>query len=363
MKFKYIFWISVLSSGLVQSSLNARGPGFFEAINPVRASVGGGEACFQAADSTQTGPISLQDSLRRFEFSHPQMGTVFRLVLYARSEILAQTAADRAFSLVDSLNASMSDYLPESELNLLCAAAGSGISVPVSDHLWAILNLADRYSRKTKGAFDASIGPLTRLWRRARNLKELPDTGRVEEARNLVGYQHVVFKQGRRIELKRTGMRLDLGGIAQGYAADRCLEVLRKNGIRQALADAGGDLALGDAPPGESGWAIELPEHRVGLNSGQAGMTVKTLRLANCGITTSGASYRYLEVEGIRYSHIIDPRTGWGLTHHTLVTVLAPTATDADAWATAISVMGQSGWDALPKKPKKTKVWLTESKL
>jgi len=363
MNLRYIFWLSVMMVGCVQDPLCACGADFFEREGPVRSWIGAMGFHLRANDQSQTGPSPVQDSLRRFEFSHPQMGTVFRLVLYAGSETQAQTAAEGAFALVDSLNASMSDYLPESELNLLCATAGSGVSVPVSDHLWAILKLADRYSRKTKGAFDASIGPLTRLWRRARNLKELPDSGRVEEARILVGYQQLKFKKGQKIQLKRTGMRLDLGGIAQGYAADRCLEVLRKNGIRQALADAGGDLALGDAPPGETGWAIELPEHRVGLNSGQAGRTVKTLRLANCGITTSGASYRYLEVEGIRYSHIIDPRTGWGLTHHTLVTVLAPTATDADAWATAISVMGQSGWDALQKKPKKTKVWLTESKL
>lgn len=363
MKLKFIFCLCILSIGYAQGAVNVSTPGVFEKKDPARLWISTWEICFRATDSALAGPFSAPDSLRRFEFSHPQMGTVFRLVFYAGSEKLAQIAAQRAFSMVDSLNAIMSDYLPESELNLLCATAGSGISTPVSDDLWAILKLADRYSRKTEGAFDATVGPLTRLWRRARNLKELPDSGRVEEARNLVGYQRLEFKKGQKIELKKAGMRLDLGGIAQGYAADRCLKVLRKYGIRQALADAGGDLALGDAPPGEAGWAIAFPEHRVEPTTSQDGKMPQTLRLANCGITTSGASFRYLEVEGKRYSHIIDPRTGWGLTHQTLVTVLAPTATDADAWATAISVMGQTGWDELPQKPKKTKVWLTESKL
>lgn len=363
MNLRSVFWLSVLVLGCVPDPLHACGARFFEREGPVRSCKGAREFHVGVNGPSRTGSIPSQDTLRRFEFSHPQMGTVFRLVLYAGSETQAQAAADRAFALVDSLNASMSDYLPESELNLLCATAGSGASVPVSDDLWAILKLADQYSRKTKGAFDVTIGPVTRLWRRARNLKELPDSGRVEAARILVGYQSLKFKKGQKIELKRAGMRLDLGGIAQGYAADRCLELLRKNGIRKAMVDAGGDLALGDAPPGECGWSIALPEHRIELTSRQAGKMPQTLRLANCGITTSGASYRFLEVEGKRYSHLVDPRTGWGLTHHTLVTVQAPNATSADAWATALSVMGASGWDALPQKPKKTKVWLTESKL
>lgn len=301
------------------------------------------------------------DTLRRFEFAHPQMGTTFRLVMYANSENQAHKAANQAFAAVDCMNASMSDYLPESELSRLCNAAGSGQSIRVSNDLWQILKLSKGFSRQTNGAFDATVGPLTRLWRRARNLKELPDSMRIEAARQLVGFQNMVFKKGKKIALNTVGMRLDLGGIAQGFAADRCLKILRKNGIHRALADAGGDIALGDAPPGKSGWAIEIPaDQNEGATSSR---TLTTLRLTNCGITTSGATYRYLEVDGRRYSHIVDPRSGWGLTHHILVTIQAPNATKADAWATAISVLGQTGWQKLTRKPKKMKVWLTETKL
>jgi thiamine biosynthesis lipoprotein len=287
--------------------------------------------------------------------------------MYAESETQAQTAATQAFAAVDSMNACMSDYLPESELSRLCSTAGTGQSVHVSDDLFQILKLSNSFSRKSNGAFDVTVGPLTRLWRRARNLKELPDSTRIEEARQLVDFQNIVFKKGKKIELRKTGTRLDLGGIAQGYAADRCLKILRQNGIRRALADAGGDIALGDAPPGESGWAIEIPASQsegvtsIKSKAVTSSHRLTTLRLANCGITTSGATYRYLEAGGKRYSHIVDPRTGWGLTHRVLVTVQAPDATTADAWATAISVLGESGWQKLRKKHRRLTVWLNES--
>jgi thiamine biosynthesis lipoprotein len=303
------------------------------------------------------------DTLRRFEFSHPQMGTVFRLVMFANSETQAQKAANQVFAAVDSLNACMSDYLPDSELNRLCNTAGSGRSIRVSHDLWQILKLSEGFSRQSNGAFDVTIGPLTRLWRRARNLKELPDSSRVREARELVGYQNLVFKNGKQVELKKAGMRLDLGGIAQGYAADRCLKIMRQNGIRKALADAGGDIALGDPPPHVSGWTIEIPDNSMAAGTNPSKTSKRTLCLANCGITTSGASFRYLEINGKRYSHIIDPHHGWGLTHHILVTVQASNATKADAWATAISVMGESGWNKQKMKPKRMKVWPTETKL
>lgn len=292
--------------------------------------------------------------LRRFDFSHPQMGTVFRLVFYTEKDTQkAEAIAHQVFRRVDSLNASMSDYLPESELNRLCATAGLDRAMRVSDDLWKVLRLSARFSRKSGGAFDVTIGPLTRLWRRARNLKELPDSLRVEEARALVDYRNIEFRRDQSVVLKKAGMRLDLGGIAQGYAADVCLKILKENGIPCALVDAGGDIALGEAPPGESGWEIALPSLHDSIPK-------HILHLSHCGITTSGATYRYLEANGCRYSHIIDPRSGWGLTHRVLVSVQAPNAVTADAWATAFSVLGETGLRQLPHPPRHIKVWWNE---
>lgn len=293
------------------------------------------------------------DALRRYEFSHPQMGTVFKLVCYATDSARAAAAARAAFDRVDTLNAIMSDYLPDSELMRLCDRAGSGEKVAVSLDLWKILNQSTVFSRQSGGAFDVTVGPLTRLWRRARNLQELPDSARVEAARALVDWRNIKFyPKNHRVELLKNGMKLDLGGIAQGYAADECLRILRRYGIRRALADAGGDIALGDPPPGAPGWIIDTP-------AGTALAPFQTLR--QCGITTSGATYRYLEAGGRRYSHIVDPRTGWGLTHRVLVTVRAPTATEADAWATAVSVLGPEGWEQIRRRRPAVKIWITRA--
>lgn len=296
-------------------------------------------------------------ALRRYEFTHPQMGTVFRLVFYAADDSLAATAARTTFGQVDTLNAIMSDYLPESELMRLCAQAGTGKKVPVSPDLWRILRLSVRFTRQSAGAFDPSIGPLTRLWRRGRNLQEVPDSARIEAAKSRVGFQNIRFySRKHRIALRIPGMQLDLGGIAQGYAADACLQTLKKYGITRALADAGGDIAAGDPPPGHSGWTIGLPHAAGGLDTAR-------YILARGGITTSGASFRYIEDRaGRRYSHIVDPRSGWGITRPVLVTVQAPSATEADAWATAISVLGATAWKQIRHKHPELQVWLTDSR-
>ena len=282
------------------------------------------------------------------------MGTVFKIVLYADDSLRASTAARLAFDRVDTLNAHLSDYLPESELNQLCAKAGSGEKTVVSADLWAILRLSNQFSKLSGGAFDASIGPLTRLWRRARNLKTLPDSGRIAAAQALTNYRFLHFyKKKHRIRMDKAGMQLDLGGIAQGYAADACLKILQEQGFNQALVDAGGDLSIGDPPPGQPGWKVDIPALET---------KKQTLILSNCGITTSGASFRFLEIGGLRYSHVVDPRTGWGLTHRVLVTVQAPTGVEADAWATALSVMGDEGWQKIKHKHPQLAVWLREAK-
>ena len=298
-----------------------------------------------------TGPVA---ALQRYDYNWPQMGAVFHLSFYAPDSALAGKAARAVMSRMDSLEAVMSDYRPDSELMRLCDHAGSGEKVPVSTDLWRVLQVSQRFARQSDGAFDVSVGPLTRLWRRARHLQELPDSARVAEARALVGWQNIrLYRRPCRVELLKPGMKLDLGGIGQGFAADECLKILRAFGISRALADAGGDIALGDPPPDALGWAVAIPER----------FSATPLLLARCGITTSGATARYLEADGRRYSHIVDPRTGWGLTHRVLVTVQAPTATEADAWATAISVMGEPDWAAGKQAHRTIRVWTSDMPL
>jgi FAD:protein FMN transferase len=296
-----------------------------------------------------------ENSLLRYEYSHPQMGTVFKIIVYSEKKEIADEAVKRAFNRVDTLNQILSDYLPESEINQLCLKVKDNAKVPVSKDLWHILKVSAYFSQESNGAFDVTIGAVTRLWRRARNLKELPDSIQLQTALQSVNYQDIKFyRRKHRVSLLHNGTKLDFGGIAQGYAADECIKILCSFGLKIALADAGGDIALGDAPPQSEGWEIEVPQS-VG--------SPKILFLKNCGITTSGAKYRFLEVNNKRYSHIIDPRTGWGLSNRVLVTVHAPTATMADAWATAISVLGEKEWEKIKKRHPKVLVTLTEEKL
>ncbi len=274
--------------------------------------------------------------LERFVFSRPQMGTQVNLVLYAPDSALARRAAAAVFARIDTLNRRLSDYLAESELNRLSATAGTGRDVPVSDDLWTVLAAAQRLAEATDGAFDVTVGPLTRLWRHAARRSELPPAEELEKARRAVGYRHVrLDPDARTVRLVQPGMRLDLGGIAKGYAADEALAVLRTFGITQALVDAGGDVALGEPPPAAPGWRVAVSA------VDENGEVVQEARLlARSAVATSGDTYRFVEVDGVRYSHLLDPRTGLGLTDRSLVTVVAPTGMQADALASAVGVLG-----------------------
>lgn len=273
--------------------------------------------------------------LKRYAYSQPLMGTVFTIVLYAADSTQASQAAMEAFARVDSLNGRLSDYLTESELSRLSASAGSGRIVPVSAELYAVLQYSQKVSTETAGAFDVTVGPLTRLWRWAWRRGEPPPADALRAAREKVGYQYVRLDSLRRgVHLLREGMRLDLGGIAKGYAADEALSVLQAHGVARALVDAGGDILLGEPPPSRPGWAVQ-----VAAQGTQEEPVSETRMFARCAVATSGASFRYIEYDGVRHSHILDPRTGQSAPGDRLVTVVAPTGMAADALASALSVM------------------------
>lgn len=282
------------------------------------------------------------NGLERYTFSHVQMGTVFRIMLYDSDSIEAGRAAKAAFARIDELNAILSDYLPESELSRLEATAGIRGKIGVSEDLWAVLLRAEEVSRSSKGAFDITIGPLSRLWRRAFRMQEFPDMDKILKARSKVGYKKLKLLAGSQsVVLKGKGMQLDAGGIAKGYAVDEAMKVLNRYGFHQALVDGGGDIMAGDSPPGEAGWKISVKG---------AEEAAGRLIIANRAVATSGSSARFLEWEGARYSHLIDPRTGLGVTHPFQVTVEAPDCATADALASAASILGPQKSKRLERK-------------
>ncbi|MEY3051780.1 MAG: hypothetical protein RLY31_1565 [Bacteroidota bacterium] len=271
-------------------------------------------------------------ALIRFETEHPAMGTLFRISCYASDSATARTAATAAFARIDSLELSMSDYREDSEVSRLSALAGTKVKMTVSQDLWTVLEYAREVSRKSEGAFDVTAGALTKLWRKAFRQQQVPDSAALAAALATVGYKYLVPEKNRAYSLRRTGTRIDLGGIAKGYAVDEAMVVLQKAGIRSALIDGGGDLLASDPPPGTMGWLIEKPVFRNDT------VTTEKIALKNTAIATSGDTYRFLETNGIRHSHIIDPRSGISRQSRQLVVVKAPSCMMADAWATAMSV-------------------------
>jgi len=256
------------------------------------------------------------------------MGVEARVVLHATDAASAGHAARAAFDRIAELDSVMSDYRPDSELMRVCRDIRTGRRT-ISPDLYRVLRRARDIAAVSDGAFDVTVGPLVRLWREARRENRLPDPSSIAAALHSVGQENLLIADtSPAIELLRPGMLLDLGGIGKGFAADEALAVLAAAGHTRSLVDIGGDIAVGDAPPGGGGWRI---------------MTVaspRVLHVTNCGVATSGDTEQFVEIGGIRYSHIVDPATGLGLTNRSAVTVIAADATTADALASAVSVLG-----------------------
>jgi thiamine biosynthesis lipoprotein len=286
---------------------------------------------------------------QRFVFEKAEMAVPFRITLYAADAKTARVAAEAAFRHVETLNSILSDYDPDSELSRLGQSSGQGKTVKISTPLWRVLERSQKIAEQSDGAFDVTVGPLVNLWRRMRRKAELPAPELLAEMRARVGYRNLrLFPETQSVELLKPDMRLDVGGIAKGFAADEALAVLKARGISRALVAASGDIVAGDPPPGETGWKVALE----GLVIGDMRAPQEVILLANRGVSTSGDAYQFVEIGGMRYSHIIDPRTGIGLTGRSLVTVVAPDGLTADGLDTAIDILGnERGLELLAKWP------------
>jgi FAD:protein FMN transferase len=282
-------------------------------------------------------PAPESPALKFASESQRHMATDFTIQVHHRPEQDPRPALAAAFAKIASLDRMMTDYDPSSELSRLSAGAPHEKPVPVSADLAAILRHAERVSRDTEGAFDVTVGPLTRLWRQARRQKRIADEEKRTAALATVGWRNleITHVEGRDfVRLHRPGMRLDLGGIAQGYAVDVAFEMLVEAGYRHILINASGDIRVGEAPPGEPGWKIGLTA--LAPNAPPE----KFIYLAKTSISTSGDVFQFVEFEGQRYSHIVDPATGLGVTTPMSVSVVAPSCTQADAYASALCVLG-----------------------
>lgn len=292
-------------------------------------------ATLAMAQVTSPSPHVSAPALERFEGVEPHMGTLVRITVYARDDREARVAFRAGFDRIRELNAILSDYLPDSELSRITRAAVDR-PVPVSDDLFAVLKASRRLSETTAGAFDITQGPVIRLWRDARKAKRLPDPAALQEAAQRSGYHHMHLDETRRtVRFDIAGMQLDVGAIGKGYAASEAVAAIKRAGVRQALVAVSGDVACSDAPPGQRGWRIRIHDGDIGEFAIPA-----VLPLTHAAVSTSGNAEQHLDVDGRRYSHVIDPASRVGLVDDITVTVIARHGVDADGLDTAIGVLG-----------------------
>ena len=241
-------------------------------------------------------------------------------------------AAEAELRRVEAL---MSTWIDDSEISRLNRLA-AGKRLEVSPATAEVLAAAHRLNLETGGGFDVTCRPLIELWRRAGRDDRMPPSEAIERALMLVGWKGLRL-DGRWVEKVRQGARVDLGGIAKGYGIDRAVAALARAGVVGGVVDVGGDLRLLGRPPGGGQWEVEVldPEGervwaRLAVPGGRA-------------VCTSGHGQRFVTIAGRRLSHIVDPRSGWPTRASVSVTVIAPSAVEADAWATALAVEGAAG--------------------
>ena len=274
------------------------------------------------------------------------MGSTFAVVLYGEDRARLDAAARAALDEAHRLDALLSNYAPDSEWSAVNRTAASR-PVTVSDELFALLDACLRYSADSEGAFDITVGPLTRVWGFYKGEGTLPRRGEVAASLRYVGSRHVTLDHARKtVRFDVAGVELDPGGIGKGYAVDRMTQVLVERGVTTALISASGSSIYGrGAPPDESrGWPITIRAPR-DRNAVAAQVFLKDL-----AVSTSGSYEKFFWANGRTYAHIIDPRTGYPARGVASVSVLAPRAIDSEAWTKPYFIKGRA-WTAAHLRP------------
>jgi len=300
----------------------------------------------QIATRTKIGRAAEPLPVKLWQFRETHLGVDVEHRVYAADEAVAKVASQAAYARIDELNQIFSDYDTESEISRLCRTQGA---VKVSPELWFLLTKAELIHDQTDGAFDVTVGPLIKQWRRARRKKELPTAEQIATAQALIGMSQLKRSAvDMTVEIQQAGMQLDFGGIAKGYVAEEAYKILATHGCPQSLVSVAGDIFAGDAPPDSPGWRIGIaPLDR------PDGEPSRYVNLEQQAISTSGDAFQYVEIAGVRYSHIVDSKTGLGLTERSSVTVIAPHGWMADGYATAVCLVGpQRGLKLLNSLPK-----------
>jgi thiamine biosynthesis lipoprotein len=261
------------------------------------------------------------------------MGTYATVTVYAANRETAAEAAAAALGELHRIESVMSNWLEESEISLLNRES-RGNPYKVSSELFSLIDSSLYYSNVTSGSFDITARPLVRLWGFQGGTAKLPTSDEIEAARKLVGHERIVLDRDSSSVVVPEGMSLDLAGVAKGYALDRSVELMKERGITAAVINLGGNVFALGHPPGKAGWTVGIrdPNNRNTI--------VGSIMLRDEAIATSGNYENYVIIDGVRYGHIIDPRTGRPAEEILSVSVVAPTALASDALATGLFVLG-----------------------
>src|SRR5262245_14834747 len=271
----------------------------------------------------------------RYEDSRVSMGCVYTIVVYGRDPARLREAAAAALDEVDRIDRLMSHYKNDSELSRVNREAAKA-PVKVDPELFDFIAECLRYSRESEGAFDITVGPLMKAWGFFRGEGRMPSEAELAEARSRVGYRRVILNQKEgTVFFDRAGVELDLGGIAKGYAVDRAVAVLKRYGVASALLSAGGSTiyALG-APPGKPAWEIEVQDPV------ERDKIATRVRLKDRALSVSGSYEKFFELNGARYSHVMDPRTGRPVQGVLSVAVVTDDGVSGDALDNVFYVLG-----------------------
>ncbi len=270
--------------------------------------------------------LSAQDDLLKVYFTSPQLGSNLSITCYLPDTSQKQPLADICWALVDSLNDTFSDYLDYSEVAML-RHAESNVPIHISRPLYDLIGKSMELSHLTQGDFDITIGSLTRMWREHLSESRIPSKGVVRRARKKVDYRAMsLIDSLQAVKLEKSGISLDFGGIAKGYIGDCLADLLRRHDVYSFLIDMGGDLVAGAPPPGRSHWEIKIPW----LGS--------VIQIKQAAVATSGPDYQFFIHNGKKYTHIIDPGTGWGVSHPFSTTIVATSGWLADGLASAAAI-------------------------
>lgn len=292
------------------------------------------------------------------------MGTFAHIIAVAIDSGTAEDCVETAFAQIQKVDELMSDYNSDSQI---CQVNrdGSKRAVKVSESTYEVLQKAVRFSKLSSGVFDVTVGPLVDLWRSAGEANSLPSDEDIARAHSKVGYEKLILDPNDiSVRFAVEGMRIDLGGIAKGYAVDKAVEAMKKIGAIGGMIEIGGDVRCFGAPPrGRNNWLIGLQDAGATKLNPETGKLLLVLELADAAVATSGDYRRFTVIGGKTYSHIIDAKTGRSKDELTSVTIISRSATDADALATAVSVMGAEKGLALIETIPETEAILVSSGL